>query len=92
MANHFQFQRHFSRLQQKLFDEAVGAEAMELPENSNKPLQRLSVPILREYLANEFASVMNPPFAGEKSFERLVDDIVFFTDLICGANNSNWFV
>lgn len=64
-------------LQQKLFDEAVGAEAMELPENSNKPLQRLSVPILREYLANEFASVMNPPFAGEKSFERLVDDIVF---------------
>lgn len=64
-------------LQQKMLDEAVGAEAMELPENSNKPLQRLSIPILREYLANEFASVMNPPFAGEKSFERLVDDIVF---------------
>ena len=64
-------------LQQKMLDEAVGAEAMELPENSNKPLQRLSVPILREYLANEFASVMNPPFAGEISFERLVDDIVF---------------
>ena len=64
-------------VQQKLFDEAVGAEAMELPENCNKPLQRLSVPILREYLANEFASVLNPPFAGEKSFERLVDDIVF---------------
>lgn len=64
-------------MQQKLLDEAAGAEAMELPENANKPLQRLSVPILREYLANEFASVMNPPFKGEVSFERLVDDIVF---------------
>ncbi|KAL7540447.1 hypothetical protein ACHAXR_010112 [Thalassiosira sp. AJA248-18] len=64
-------------LKQKMLDEAVGSEAMELPENSNKPLQRLSVPILREYLANEFASVMNPPFKGEVSFERLVDDIVF---------------
>ena len=62
---------------QKMLDEAVGAEAMELPENANKPLQRLSVPILREYLANEFASVINPPFKGEVSFERLVDDIVF---------------
>lgn len=64
-------------MKQKLLDEAVGAVAMELPENANKPLQRLSVPILREYLANEFASVMNPPFKGEVSFERLVDDIVF---------------
>ncbi|KAL3821828.1 hypothetical protein ACHAXA_003330 [Cyclostephanos tholiformis] len=64
-------------LKQKMLDEAVGAEAMELPENANKPLQRLSVPILREYLANEFMSVMNPPFKGEVSFERLVDDIVF---------------
>lgn len=64
-------------LKQKILDEAVGAEAMELPENANKPLQRLSVPILRDYLANEFASVMNPPFKGEVSFERLVDDIVF---------------
>eukprot|EP00571_Detonula_confervacea_P009317 CAMPEP_0172323246 /NCGR_PEP_ID=MMETSP1058-20130122/48231_1 /TAXON_ID=83371 /ORGANISM="Detonula confervacea, Strain CCMP 353" /LENGTH=1161 /DNA_ID=CAMNT_0013039201 /DNA_START=79 /DNA_END=3564 /DNA_ORIENTATION=+ len=62
---------------QKMLDEAVGSEAMELPENANKPLQRLSVPILREYLANEFASVMSPPFKGEVSFERLVDDIVF---------------
>ena len=64
-------------MKQKLLDEAVGSVAMELPENANKPLQRLSVPILREYLANEFASVMNPPFKGEVSFERLVDDIVF---------------
>jgi len=62
---------------QKLMDEAAGTTAMELPENANKPLQRLSVPILREYLANEFSSVMNPPFRGEVSFERLVDDIVF---------------
>ena len=64
-------------MKQKLLDEAVGAVAMELPENANKPLQRLSVPILREYLANEFASVMNPPFKGEVSFERIVDDFVF---------------
>lgn len=64
-------------LKQKLLDEEVGAAAMELPENKNKPLQRLSIPILREYLANEFGSVMNPPFQGEVSFERLVDDIVF---------------
>ena len=64
-------------MKQKLLDEAVGAVAMELPENANKPLQRLSVPILREYLANEFATVMNPPFKGEVSFERLIDDVVF---------------
>ncbi len=62
---------------QKMMDEAAGSIAMELPENANKPLQRLSVPILREYLANEFSSVLNPPFRGETSFERLVDDIVF---------------
>ena len=64
-------------MKQKLLDEEVGAEAMELAENKNKPLQRLSIPILREYLANEFASVLNPPFQGEVSFERLVDDVVF---------------
>mmetsp|Transcript_28765 Transcript_28765/g.59276 ORF Transcript_28765/g.59276 Transcript_28765/m.59276 type:complete len:1202 (+) Transcript_28765:161-3766(+) len=63
--------------QQKLLDEAAGSAAMELPENSNKPLQRLSIPILREYLANEFASCLNPPFQGEVSFERLIDDVVF---------------
>ena len=64
-------------LKQKLLDEEVGAEAMEIPENKNKPLQRLSIPILREYLANEFRQVMNPPFTGEVSFERLIDDVVF---------------
>ena len=64
-------------LKQQLLDEEAGAEAMELPENKNKPLQRLSIPILREYLANEFATVMNPPFQGEVSFERLIDDFVF---------------
>ena len=64
-------------LKQKLLDEEVGVEAMELPENKNKPLQRLSIPILREYLANEFRGVMNPPFQGEVSFERLIDDVVF---------------
>jgi len=63
-------------LKQKMLDEAVGAEAMELTENKHKPLQRISIPVLREYLANEFASVLNPPFP-DASFERLVDDVVF---------------
>ena len=44
---------------------------MELAENAQKPLQRLSVPVLREYLANEFAK-------SETSFERLVVFLCFF--------------
>jgi len=61
---------------QRQLDEEAGASAMELLENKGKPLQRLSVPILREYLANEFKCCANVPFR-EVSFERLVDDIVF---------------
>jgi 5'-3' exoribonuclease 2 len=61
---------------QKQLDEAVGAEAMQLPENKVKPLQRISIPILREYLAFEFQECNNVPFR-QVSFERLVDDIVF---------------
>jgi 5'-3' exoribonuclease 2 len=63
---------------QRKFDEVAGAEAMQLEENMAKPLQRVSIPILREYLANEFAECLQPgrlPFA--PSLERLIDDIVF---------------
>lgn len=71
-------------------DEAAGAEAMTcLEENQHKNLQRISIPVLRHYLANEFKSCLIPqqpnpsgqgppiglPFA--PSLERLIDDIVF---------------
>jgi len=61
---------------QRQLNEAAGAVAMELPENKSKPLQRVSIPILREYLANEFKQCQNVPFRNV-SFERLIDDIVF---------------
>jgi 5'-3' exoribonuclease 2 len=63
---------------QRHLDEEAGPQAMSLPENQQKPLQRVSIPILREYLANEFASCLAPgalPFA--PSLERLIDDVVF---------------
>ena len=37
---------------QRQLDEAAGTAAMDLLDNKGKPLQRLSIPILREYLAN----------------------------------------
>ena len=61
---------------QRVLDESAGAEAMMLPENRNKALQRISIPILREYLAIEFRDCEHVPFK-EVSFERLIDDIVF---------------
>ena len=61
---------------QRMMDEAAGVEAMQLEENRGKTLQRISVPILRNYLENEFRVCANVPFR-EVSFERLVDDIVF---------------
>jgi 5'-3' exoribonuclease 2 len=61
---------------QKQMDEMAGSMAMELTENKQKPLQRVSIPILREYLANEFRECATVPFK-EISFERLIDDIVF---------------
>jgi len=69
----------FADAQQQL-DEAAGTEAMSLPENKTKTLQRVSVPILREYLALEFADLLQSlPGHGfrDASFERLIDDIVF---------------
>jgi len=72
-----QLESGFKEEQQRL-DLDAGAAAMELAENSHKPLQRVSIPILREYLASEFASCLAPgrlPFPS--SLERLIDDIVF---------------
>ena len=66
------------RDEQRRLDEEAGATAMQLLENRQKPLQRLSIPILREYLAADFAGCLNPnnmPF--QPSLERLIDDIVF---------------
>ena len=73
-------QRSGFRDAQRKFDEDAGHEAMTLIENNQKPLQRIAIPILREYLANEFASCITPgrtilPF--EPNLERLIDDIVF---------------
>ena len=45
------------------------------PNDAYKPLQMLSVAVLREYLAIEFKSVATLPFGSD--FERLVDDVVF---------------
>ena len=62
---------------QLLLDEEVGTVAMALPENRHKPLVRLSIPILREYLHSEFQCCHNMPFEGEVSFEHVIDDVVF---------------
>ena len=66
------------REKQRAFDEEAGEFAMQLLENKQKPLVRVSIPILREYLANEFSACLTPgriPF--QPSLERLIDDIVF---------------
>jgi len=63
---------------QRLINESAGVEAMALEENKCKALQRVSIPVLREYLAVEFAECMKPghlPFPS--SLERLIDDWVF---------------
>ena len=66
------------REQQRLFDEEAGDMAMQLLENKQKPICRVSIPILREYLAADFAQCIDPgriTFA--PSLERLIDDIIF---------------
>ena len=66
------------RDKQRQLDEEAGDMAMQLLENKQKPICRVSIPILREYLAADFAQCINPariPFA--PSLERLIDDIVF---------------
>jgi 5'-3' exoribonuclease 2 len=66
------------RDRQRMLDEEVGGPAMQILENKQKPIVRVSIPVLREYLAAEFESCITPgrlPFP--PSFERLLDDIVF---------------
>lgn len=66
------------RERQRALDEEAGDMAMQLLENKQKPIVRVSIPTLREYLANEFAPCLSPgriPF--QPSLERLIDDIVF---------------
>ena len=76
------------RDEQVRLDEEAGSEAMMLEDNQQKPLQRISIPVLRHYLANEFKSCLIPqqpnPNGGPPiglpftpSLERLIDDIVF---------------
>jgi 5'-3' exoribonuclease 2 len=61
---------------QRMFNEAVGSEAMRHVVNTQKPLQRVSLPILREYLGAEFHGTLSKlPFP--PSLERLLDDVVF---------------
>jgi len=61
---------------QRLLDEEVGHEAMDMAENKGKPLVRLSVPVLREYLTFEFSEMLrNIPFPAD--VERVIDDVVF---------------
>ncbi|GKY99557.1 hypothetical protein MPSEU_000910000 [Mayamaea pseudoterrestris] len=64
--------------QQEQLNQAVGAEAMGLLENQQTPLQRISIPILREYLQAEFEECLRPEYLSfAPSLERLIDDIVF---------------
>lgn len=66
------------RDKQRMLDEEAGSTAMQILENKQKPIVRVSIPVLREYLAAEFASCITPgriPFP--PSLERLLDDIVF---------------
>jgi 5'-3' exoribonuclease 2 len=66
------------RDKQRQLDEEAGPTAMQLLENKQTPLCIVSIPILREYLANEFAPCITPgriPF--QPSMERMIDDFVF---------------
>ena len=66
------------RDKQRQFDEEAGDMAMQLLENKQKPICRVSIPILREYLAADFAQCINPArLTFPPSLERLIDDIVF---------------
>jgi len=68
--------------EQNRLDALAGSTAMTiLKENSQyKPLKRISIPILREYLHFEFSSCHSRahlPSFPIINFERLIDDIVF---------------
>lgn len=55
-------------------DPAAPPETPKSQKSAWKPLQFLKIPILREYLENEFSFVDAPNF--EPDFERCVDDFV----------------
>ncbi|KAL3927319.1 MAG: hypothetical protein SGBAC_013132 [Bacillariaceae sp.] len=66
------------RDKQRVLDEEAGDLAMQILENKQKPLVRVSIPVLREYLAADFTACLAPgrlPFP--PSLERLIDDVVF---------------
>lgn len=65
------------RQKQQEYDEVAGDAAMQLIENQHKPIQLLSIPILREYIAIEFQSLMQRIPFQPVSLERLIDDFVF---------------
>lgn len=62
----------FTRQQEEL--NIAAGSAMDLPENQGTPLERVSIPILRQYLENEFRSCLQLPFV---NLESLIDDFVF---------------
>lgn len=63
---------------QKALDEKSGCSNGILPPEYTKALQRLSVPVLREYLMFEFEGLKkNLPYKFD--FERIIDDVVFFS-------------
>ena len=63
---------------QKLLDARTCGNGGILPNEFQKSLQRLSVPVLREYLMLEFGDLKhNMPYVFD--FERIIDDVVFFS-------------
>jgi 5'-3' exoribonuclease 2 len=69
-----QLESGFTQAQRQLDEQGD----MTLPENQFTPLQRVSIPILREYLAAEFQDLLQYNTLGfAPDFERLIDDIVF---------------
>lgn len=65
------------RDKQRQFDEEAGDMAMQLLENKQRPFCRVNIPILREYLAADFACCISPALQFPPSLERMIDDIVF---------------
>ena len=69
--------------QQRIMDQAAGERALLRPENRHAPLQRVSIPILREYLAAEFDGTRQVlaqtggHASPSSSLERIIDDFVF---------------
>ena len=81
------------RDKQRQLDEEAGDMAMQLLENKQKPICRVSIPILREYLAADFAQCLNPArLTFPPSLERLIDDIVFLCFFVGNGTFIQWLV